>query len=296
MKKERSYKNPYHQTQSELAEWLVLFAQDYSTTQVADALVERYPERSTGDPKADHRLAKEAVCTVNPNDSRYNAEKWANQYGLMQANHVKGREKRIRQLETKSERALNAAFDILEPTISSLSPKERLTLLPKALLTLIQAVKSVNPPVTRAEQEAIEEDAQAEERAQIHAEIEEYTNRIRPEIARDMLWDGESFDEITRQTRLDEDQIKNDVARQRVDGEVIGMIKSGLNREEIQEQTNLPYAYIDRLMENPDEDRIYRFALPEEEPPTNAEETGAPSANGNGGDLAGHSVTVPNLK
>ncbi|MDE0184550.1 MAG: hypothetical protein OXP71_03715 [Candidatus Poribacteria bacterium] len=262
----------------------MLFAQDFSTAEVADALVARYPERSTGDPKADHRWAKEAVCTVNPNDSRYNAEKRAKQYGLMQANHVKGREKRIRQLESKSERALNAAFDILEPTISSLSPKERLTLLPKALLPLIQAVKSVNPPVTRTEQETLEREA--EEGAQIQAEIEEYTNRIRPEIARDRLWEGESFDEITRQTRLDEDQIKNDLARQRVDGEVIGMIKSGLNREEIQEQTNLPYAYIDRLMENPDEDRIYRFALPEEEPPTDDEKIGALSGNGSGENLA----------
>ncbi len=284
MSEKRSFKNPYHQTQSELAEWLVLFVQDFSTAEVADALVARYPERSTGDPKADHRWAKEAVCTVNPNDSRYNAEKRAKQYGLMQANHVKGREKRIRQLESKSERALNAAFDILEPTISSLSPKERLTLLPKALLPLIQAVKSVNPPVTRTEQETLEREA--EEGAQIQAEIEEYTNRIRPEIARDRLWEGESFDEITRQTRLDEDQIKNDLARQRVDGEVIGMIKSGLNREEIQEQTNLPYAYIDRLMENPDEDRIYRFALPEEEPPTDDEKIGVLSGNGSGENLA----------
>ena len=83
MKEKRSFKNPYHQIQSELAEWLVLFAQDHGTAEVADALVDRYPERSIGDPKADHRLAKEAVCTVNPNDSRYNAEKWAKQFGLM---------------------------------------------------------------------------------------------------------------------------------------------------------------------------------------------------------------------
>ena len=53
MKEKPSYKNPYHQTQSELAEWLALFAQDYSTTEVADALVERYPERSTSDSKAE---------------------------------------------------------------------------------------------------------------------------------------------------------------------------------------------------------------------------------------------------
>ena len=89
MKEKPSYKNPYHQTQSELAEWLVLFARDYSTTGVADALVERYPERSTSDPKADRRFSKEAICTVNPNDSRYNAEKWGlMQYRLMQANYA----------------------------------------------------------------------------------------------------------------------------------------------------------------------------------------------------------------
>ena len=46
MTQKRKYKNPYHQTQSELAEWLALFARDHSTTQVAEALVERYPERS----------------------------------------------------------------------------------------------------------------------------------------------------------------------------------------------------------------------------------------------------------
>ena len=152
MSEERSFKNPYHQTQSELAEWLVLFAQDYSTSEVANALVGRYPERSTGDPKADHRLAKEAVCTVNPNDSRYNAEKWANQYRLMQANYIKEREKDVRQLASKSVTALNAAFDNLESTISDLSPKEHISLVPKALLTLSQAVKNVNPPVSKPKQ------------------------------------------------------------------------------------------------------------------------------------------------
>ena len=89
MTQKRSYKNPYHQTQSELAEWLALFAQDYSTTEVADALVERYPERTTGDLKTDHRRAKEAVCTVNPNDSRYSAEKWAKQYRLITSQNWK---------------------------------------------------------------------------------------------------------------------------------------------------------------------------------------------------------------
>lgn len=295
MSGKRSYKNPYHQSQSELAEWLALFAQDYSTAEVADALFARYPERSTGDPKADHRLAKEAVCTVNPNDSRYNAEKWANQYGLMQANYVNGRAKRLRQLQSKSARALNAAYDNLESTISSLSPKERLTLLPKALLTLSQAVKNVNPPVSQAEQEILEDEAEAEERAQIQASVEEFKNQRRAEIARDMLWEGKSFDEITKQTHVDEDQIINDVARQRVEDEIISLMKDGLHREEIQEQTKLPYAYIDSLMDHPDEDRIYRFAYPVEEPPTDDEETGALSGNGSCENLTTQSDGSPSL-
>ena len=113
MAQKRTYKNPYHQTQSELAEWLSLFAHDYSTTEVADALVERYLDRTTGDPKADHRLAKEAICTVNPNDSRYNAKKWDKQFRLTQANYLRELDHSHRQLASKAVSALNTAYDNL---------------------------------------------------------------------------------------------------------------------------------------------------------------------------------------
>ena len=147
MTQKRKYKNPYHQTQSELAEWLAMFARDYSTAQVIAALVERYPGRTTCDPKADHRHAKEAICTVNPNDSRYNAEKWNKQFGLMQANYLRELESSHRQLATKALTALNAVYDIVKPAIPDLSPKERVSLLPKAMLTLNQAAKiNLLPP------------------------------------------------------------------------------------------------------------------------------------------------------
>ncbi len=295
MTEKRSFKNPYHQTQSELAEWLVLFAQDHSTAEVADALVDRYPERSSGDPKADRRLAKEAVCTVNPNDSRYNAEKWANQYRLMQANYFEERENRMRQLASKSVSALNATFDNLESTISSLSPKEQISLVPKALLTLSQAVKNVTPPAPQTEPDISEEDAESEERAKTLAELEELTSQEMEKIAREMLWEGKSFDEITARTSVDEDQIKNDLARQWVEDEVIRMINGGMNREQIRGQTKIPYAYIDYLMDHADDHRIYPFALQEEEPPTDYEESGALSDNGSGEDLAADSDAAPNL-
>ena len=294
MKVKRSYKNPYHQTQSELAEWLALFARDHSTTQVADALVERYPERSSGDPKTDRRLAKEAICTVNPNDSRYNAEKWAKQYGLMQANYLSEMEKCHRQLESKFVTALNAVFDNLDSTILALSPKEQIAHVPKALLTLSQTVRNVKVPPTQAEQVS-PEDAEAEERAQSLASIDELKNRRRANKARDMLRQGKSFDEITTQTHVDEDQIKNDLARQRVEEEVIGMKKSGLNREKIQQRTKLPYTYIDRLVNNPNDRRFYRFDLQEEERPTDYEKTRALSKNGNDEDLAADSDAARKL-
>ena len=284
MKEKRSYKNPYHQTQSELAEWLALFAQDYSTTEVADALVERYPERSTGDSKADRRLAKEAICTINPNDSRYNAEKWAKQYGLMQANYATAREKHLRQLESKSVTALNAVFDNLESTISSLSPKEQISLVPKALLTLNQAVKNIKPPVSQAQLDNSEEDA--EEQAKFATEVDEMINRIHREgKARDMLWEGKSFDEIREETGVDEDILKDDMARRRVEDEVIGMVNNYKKREEIQRETKLAYAYIDRLIDNRNVRRIYRFGYREEERQSNYERTRALSKNGNGADL-----------
>ena len=157
MAQKRKYKNPYHQTQSELAEWLSLFAHDYSTGEVADALVERYPERTTGDPKADHRLAKEAICTVNPNDSRYNAKKWDKQFRLTQANYLRELDQSHRQLASKAVSALNAAYDNLESTISSLSPKEQIRLVPQALLTLNQAIRSVRAPLPPIVQNAPDE-------------------------------------------------------------------------------------------------------------------------------------------
>ena len=284
MKEKPSYKNPYHQTQSELAEWLVLFARDYSTTGVADALVERYPERSTSDPKADHRLAKEAICTVNPNDSRYSAEKWAKQYRLMQANYITEVFQSYSQLTTKALRALNAAYDNLESAISALSPKEQVSLVPKALLTLSQAVKSVKPPVSQAELNNSEEDA--EEQARIDVNIEAEFDRIHREVkARDMLWEGKSFDEIKAETGVDEEILKNDMARRRVEDEVIGMVKNYKKREEIQRQTKLAYTYIDRLIDNRNVRRIYRFGCREEEPQSYYERTRALSKNGNGEDL-----------
>ncbi len=152
MTQKRKYKNPYHQTQSELVEWLVMFAHDYSTSQVAAALVERYPERTTGDAKADQRYAKEAICTVNPNDSRYNAEKWNKQFELMQAKYLRELGSSHRQLATKAVTALNAVYDILQPAIPDLSPKERVSLLPKAVLTLNQAAANVNLPPPSIEQ------------------------------------------------------------------------------------------------------------------------------------------------
>ena len=147
MTEKRKYKNPYHQTQSELSEWLTMFARDHSATQVAAALVERYPDRTSGDPKADRRYAKEAICTVNPNDSRYNSEKWNKKFGLTQANYLRELESSHRQLATKALTALNAVYDVVQPAIPDLSPKERVTLLPKAVLTLNQAAKiNLLPP------------------------------------------------------------------------------------------------------------------------------------------------------
>ena len=56
------------------------------------------------------------------------------------------------QLATKAVTALNAVYDILEPAIPDLSPKERVSLLPKAVLTLNQAAANVNLPPPSIEQ------------------------------------------------------------------------------------------------------------------------------------------------
>ena len=285
MKEKRSYKNPYHQTQSELAEWLALFAQDFSTTEVADALVERYPERSTGDAKADHRLAKEAICTVNPNDSRYNAEKWAKQYRLMQANYITEVFQSYSKLTTKALRALNAAYYNLESAIPALSPKEQVSLVPKALLTLSQAVKSVKPTSPPAEQDNSEEETEANKRA-ILIEIEKLKDdRTTGEKARVMLREGKSFDGITAETGVAIDAMKNDMARQRVEEEVLEMYKNGMNREGIQERTGLAYAYIDSLIDNPNDRGFYQFDLPKKEDPAYVTRNRTLSKNGNGEEL-----------
>ena len=257
----RKFKNPYHQTQSELAEWLALFAQDYSTTEVANALVERYPERSTGDARVDHRYAKEAICTVNPNDRRYNAEKWAKQYGLMQANYAKEREKSLRHLESKSVTALNAAYDNLESAISALSPKEQLSLVPKALLTLNQAVKNVKPPRPTVTQDNHDEDTQTEAQlvesqspeseSRSVEDLLQVINKTADEVkAHGMLRNGKSYDEITAETGVTEDELKEWMLRKRVEHEVLGMYKNGMNPTDIQRKTKLDYGYIDSIIED----------------------------------------------
>ena len=178
MAQKRKYKNPYHQIQSELAQWLSLFAHDYSTTEVADALVDRYPERTTGDPKTDHRLAKEAICTVNPNDSRYNAKKWDKQFRLTQANYLRELDQSHRQLASKAVTALNAAYDNLESTISALSPKEQIRLVPQALLTLNQAIRSVRAPLPPIVQNAPDEQNKPDEEVKAQAQPVNYTALI----------------------------------------------------------------------------------------------------------------------
>ena len=139
---------------------------------VADALVERYPDRGTGDPKADHRLAKEAICTVNPNDSRYNAKKWDKQFRLTQANYLRELDQSHRQLAAKAVSALNAAYDNLESTISALSPKEQIRLVPQALLTLNQAIRSVRAPLLPIVQNDPDKDTETKAQEETRAEAQ----------------------------------------------------------------------------------------------------------------------------
>ena len=218
----RKYKNPYHQTQSELAEWLSLFAQNYSTTEVADALVERYPERSTGDPKTDHRFAKEAICTVNPSDSRFNAEKWAKQYRLMQAKCFAEACQSHNQLATKALRAFNAAFDDLESICTTLSPKERISLLPKALLTLTQAYNSIKLHVPEELKIVPVEETDDEEQRQedLNTYLKKSSNERK---AYDMLLEGEGYNDIATETGVTEDELREKIERNKVEHEVLGM-------------------------------------------------------------------------
>ena len=67
------------------------------------------------------------------------------------------------------------------------------------------------------------------------------------------------------ETGVDEDILKDDMARRRVEDEVIGMVNNYKKREEIQRETKLAYAYIDRLIDNRNVRRIYRFGYREEE-------------------------------
>lgn len=245
----RKFKNPYHQTQSELAEWLSLFARQHSTTEVAAALVERYPERSTGDPKADHRLAKEAICTVNPNDSRYNAEKWAKQYRLIQANYLSEVFQSHSVLAAKALRAFNAAFDDLESTISSLSPKERISLVPKALLTLTQATNSIRLQVPQELKIVPAEETEGEEQSQ--EDLNRYLEQSRNENkAHEMLLEGKGFDEIAAETGVTEDELREKIERKKVEHEVLGMYKNGMNPDEIHRRTRLGIMYIEGIVEH----------------------------------------------
>ena len=232
MTQKRSYKNPYHQTQSELA----------------DALIERYPERSTGDPKADHRWAKEAICTVNPNDSRYNAEKWAKQYRLMQANYITEVFQSHSLLTTKALRAFNAAFDDLESTISSLSPKERVSLVPKALLTLTQAYTSIRLQVPQELKIVPVEETEDEEQSQedLNTSLEK---SFKEKKAYEMLLEGKEYDEIAAETGVGEDALSEKIKRKKVEHEVLGMYKNGMNPDEIHRRTRLGIMYIEGIIE-----------------------------------------------
>ena len=285
MTPKRKYKNPYHQTQSELAEWLSLFACDYSTSQVAAALVERCPQRTTGDPKADHRHAKEAICTVNPNDNRYNAAKWNKQFELMQANYLRELESSHRQLATKAVTALNAVYDILEPTIPDLSPTERVALLPKAVLTLNQAAANIKPPPPPAKQDCLDEanEASSSEEPIEAADAIEFLHKFQAQNeAHDMLREGKNFDEITAQTGVTEDEMREKIAREKVEHTVLGMYKNGMKPDEIRKQTGLDYHYIDSITNDAVNQLLYPFDPRESEDPDFHHRTRALLKDGDG--------------
>jgi hypothetical protein len=157
--------------------------------------------------------------------------------------------------------ALNAAFDNLESTISSLSPKEQISLVPKALLTLNQAVKNIKPPLPAVVQDNHDEDTVAEAQlvesqspeseSEIIENAIEVINKTAAEVeAHGMLRRGKSFDEITAETGVTEDELKEWMLRQRVEHEVLGMYKNGVDPTEIQRRTKLDYGYIDSIIEN----------------------------------------------
>ena len=293
MAQKRKYKNPYHQIQSELAEWLSLFAHDYSTTEIADALVERYPDRTTGDPKADHRLAKEAICTVNPNDSRYNAKKWDKQFRLTQANYLRELDQSHRQLTSKAVTALNAAYDNLESTISSLSPKEQISLVPKALLTLNQAIRSVRAPLPPVEQNDQDEETETEAESDAYAQAMQFLDKMdNQDKAEDMLRKGKSFDEITVETGITEEEMKEKIAREKVEHEVLGMYKNGMDPAEIQRRTELDFAYIDSIIDEAVNARIWDFDIRGKDDPEFHDKTRLLLKNGDGEDLDADSAAA----
>ena len=160
-------------------------------------------------------MAKEAICTVNPNDSRYNAKKWDKQFRLTQANYLRELDQSHRQLASKAVTALNAAYDNLEATISSLSPKEQISLVPKALLTLNQATRSVRVPLPSAEQNDPDKDTKAEAPLPNYAALVELVDNFENQSkAEDMLREGKSFDEITAETGITENELKEKMAYQ----------------------------------------------------------------------------------
>ena len=295
MPQKRKYKNPYHQTQSELAEWLSLFARDFNTTQVAAALFERYPGRTTGDSKADHRHAKEAICTVNPNDNRYNAAKWNKRFGRMQANYLRELEKSHRQLAPKAVSALNAAYDMLKSTICSLSPKERISLLPKALLTLSQTAGGITVPPPPADQDCLDEanEAPPAEKPIEESDAIQFLHKFEAlDKAHNMLGEGKNFDEITAQTGITEDEMKEKIARDKLEHTVLGMYKNGMKPDEIRQLTNLGYAYIDSIIDNAVNQRIYAFDIRGTDDPDFHKRTRSLLKDDDGDDLGADSDTV----
>ena len=89
--------------------------------------------------------------------------------------------------------------------------------------------------------------------------------------------------------------MKNDMARQRVEEEVLEIYKDGMSREEIQERTGLAYAYIDSLIDNPNDRRYYQFDIGKEEDPAYLNRVRARSTNGDGEELDAESDAARRL-
>ena len=171
---------------------------------------------------------------------------------------------------------MNAAYDNLESTISSLSPKEQISFVPKALLTLNQAIRSVRAPLPPAEQNNPDEDTktEAQEGTEVEAQPVDYTKLIQivdkfanQYEAQKMLREGKNFDEITAETGITEEEIKEKIAREKVEHEVLGMYKNGMDMVEIRRRTKLDSAYIDSIINNAFNNRIYGLGSWEKENP-----------------------------